>query len=335
MACVDVIVPCYNYGRFLRECVESILRQDVDLRVLIIDDCSSDHTPDVAAALRSEDCRVEFRRHATNHGHIATYNEGLEWLSSEYALLISADDLLVPGALARASALMDAQPDVGFVYGRIIPWSSDQPRPVHGLCAGAYTHQVISGLEWIQTVCDEGRPPTTSPEVVVRTRLQQKLGGYRHDLPHWADVDLLLRFAANSNVGFLDIPQAYYRIHGSNMHTIFSHLDILQQHRKTFRSFFDANSDKIHCASALKSRALRRVAEDACSAAYQAFERRDIELCKSCLDFAADTYPGIRSTPEHVRLRWKVRLGHRAVGLIRPLYGRLRASALQGCPHLP
>ena len=77
MSRVDVIVPCYNYGRFLRECVESVLGQPVDVRVLIIDDASTDDTPEVAAALAAEDARVEFRRHAVNRGHIATYNEGL------------------------------------------------------------------------------------------------------------------------------------------------------------------------------------------------------------------------------------------------------------------
>ena len=56
------------------------LSQPVDVRVLIIDDASTDDTPEVAAALAAEDARVEFRRHAVNRGHIATYNEGLEWI---------------------------------------------------------------------------------------------------------------------------------------------------------------------------------------------------------------------------------------------------------------
>src|SRR5262249_2335677 len=76
MASVDVIVPCYNYGRFLEECVRSVLNQDgVDVKVLIIDDASSDNTPEVGRALAAADPRVEYRRHAANQGHIATYNE--------------------------------------------------------------------------------------------------------------------------------------------------------------------------------------------------------------------------------------------------------------------
>ena len=108
MSSVDVIVPCYRYGHFLRGCVESALAQTgADVRVLIIDDASPDNTAEVATELAKEDSRVSFFRHAVNKGHIATYNEGIEWVSGDYMLLLSADDYLLPGALARAAELMD------------------------------------------------------------------------------------------------------------------------------------------------------------------------------------------------------------------------------------
>src|SRR5437879_6166396 len=112
MSRVDVVVPCYKYGHFLHECVGSVLAQDgVEVRVLIIDDDSPDDSAAVAAGLAAGDDRVGFRRHATNRGHIATYNEGLlGWAEGDYALLLSADDVLTPGALGRATRLMDAHP---------------------------------------------------------------------------------------------------------------------------------------------------------------------------------------------------------------------------------
>jgi cellulose synthase/poly-beta-1,6-N-acetylglucosamine synthase-like glycosyltransferase len=99
MSAVDLVVPCYNYARFLSRCISSILSQaDVDVRVLIIDDTSSDDTPEVGLRLAAMDSRVKFRRHEQNRGHIATYNEGLlEWATAKYSMLISADDLLAPG----------------------------------------------------------------------------------------------------------------------------------------------------------------------------------------------------------------------------------------------
>src|ERR1700676_2500929 len=99
MSQVDVIVPCYQYGHFLRDCVASVLAQEaVELRVLVLDDASADDTAAIGAELAASDRRVEFRRHAVNQGHIATYNEGLDWASGDYTLLLDADDLLTPGA---------------------------------------------------------------------------------------------------------------------------------------------------------------------------------------------------------------------------------------------
>jgi glycosyltransferase involved in cell wall biosynthesis len=121
MARIDVIVPCYRYAHFLRECVGSVLSQSLmDLRVLIIDDASPDDMADVAASLAAEDCRVEVLSHRVNRGHIATYNAGIDWATADYLLLLSADDVLLPGALARAVRLMDDNPEVGFTYGRVI-----------------------------------------------------------------------------------------------------------------------------------------------------------------------------------------------------------------------
>jgi cellulose synthase/poly-beta-1,6-N-acetylglucosamine synthase-like glycosyltransferase len=52
MARVDVIVPCYNYGDLLDACVASVLsQQEVDTRVLIMDDASTDETPEVGRRL--------------------------------------------------------------------------------------------------------------------------------------------------------------------------------------------------------------------------------------------------------------------------------------------
>ena len=67
MKSVDVVIPNYNYGRYLRACVDSVLSQDVEkLRVLIIDNASTDDSPEVARELAAMDPRVELRLRETN-----------------------------------------------------------------------------------------------------------------------------------------------------------------------------------------------------------------------------------------------------------------------------
>src|SRR4051812_30883997 len=151
---VDVVVPCYNYGRYLRECVLSVLNQEgVEVRVLIIDDCSPDDTPQVAARLAVDNARVDRRRHPTNRGHITTYNEGLlEWARAKYSLLLSADDALAPGALRRAVALLEAHPDAGMVYGRAICTFDPSMEPVPAE-SGTRT-DVLSTAQFLRLTCE-------------------------------------------------------------------------------------------------------------------------------------------------------------------------------------
>jgi glycosyltransferase involved in cell wall biosynthesis len=93
---------------FLYQCVNSILSEvGVDVRVLVIDDASPDNTAEVASALAREDPRVTVIRHGENKGHIKSYNEGIEWASAEYMLLLSAKDYLLLGALRRSGFHFD------------------------------------------------------------------------------------------------------------------------------------------------------------------------------------------------------------------------------------
>lgn len=322
MSLVDVIVPCYNYARYLGECVNSVLTQDgVVVRVLILDDASQDNSEEVGRALAAAEPRVEYRRHAVNHGHIATYNEALDWIAGDYTVLVSADDLLIPGALKRACDFLNAHPEIGFGYGKVIRWRDNEPRPTHNPVTTAFQTRIIPGHEWIEIIC-KGNPPTTSPEVIVRTKFQKQLGKYRPELPHWADVELLMRFAAHAPVGHLDCYQAYYRLHGTNMNNSYRGLRDLEQRRTAFRSLFQHHGHLLPNAEPLKAAALRGVAERACWEASKAFNRNDVADCKCCLSFAQETYPPITTWSIFRRLRWKVAIGLRIWGFIRPVWRR-------------
>jgi glycosyltransferase involved in cell wall biosynthesis len=98
MTRVDVAIPCYNYGKYLEYCVGTILSQrDVDVRVLIIDDCSPDDTARVAERLVASDSRVSYTKNERNLGLVGTANRGvIEWATAPYTLLLSADDALTP-----------------------------------------------------------------------------------------------------------------------------------------------------------------------------------------------------------------------------------------------
>jgi hypothetical protein len=319
---VSVVIPCYRYGRFLGDCVHSVLDQEgVDVRILIIDDASPDDSADVAAALAAQDERVEVRRHAVRQGHIATYNEGLlEWADGDYSVLISADDLLTEGSLARATAVLEAQPDVGFVYGHALRWRDDGPLPVARVNSTGAT--VWSGLEWLRIVCGLGHSVVTSPEVVVRTSVQKQIGGYLPTLPHTGDAEMWMRFAAHSGVAYIrGADQAYYRMHGSNMTTQRVPIVDLQQRKAAYDALFDAHSDLIPDAERIAERAQRRMAKEALWCACRAYERRRLDSTPvgELVEFAREAYPRVDRLPEYWGLRWRQKVGPEVCPYLQPI----------------
>lgn len=328
MASVDVVVPCYNYGRFLETCIRSIIRQDgVSVRVLIIDDASTDNSPDVGRRLASEDDRVHFRRHESNAGHIATYNEGLlEWAASDYVLLISADDVVAPGALARAAGVMDCDLRVGLCFGQEVVFENEVPE-VDRVDNATAEVSVIDGGQLIEMACDAADNPVPTPTAVVRTSVQKRLGGYKKELPHTADLDMWLRFAANGHVAMVPTVQAFKREHSANMLKQFTPkiLPDLKQRFLAFESAFVELRDQIANADELLAKATQRISDQAFWGAHALFERGDVEFVQQLLDFALELNPRLEDSRQWRRFVWKRRMGlgtWRAIsGLTRGLRG--------------
>jgi glycosyltransferase involved in cell wall biosynthesis len=262
MAKIDVVVPCYNYGRFLKACVRSILNQSVkDVRVLIIDDASSDNSALVAQKLAADDSRVEVSLHLQNRGHIETYNEGIEWADSDYFMLLSADDLLIPGAFERATGILDREPHVVLTYGRGIEWQDTLPFPaVETEQSHAWTRQNL-----VRDMCAVGTNLVTTPTAIGRTDVQKSIGGYRATLPHSADMEMWLRFGARGDVARIEAVQAVYRKHSSNMSGAYYGADWGDYwHRKAaFDSFFEADKNIMPEFESLRARTSQSLAEHA------------------------------------------------------------------------
>jgi glycosyltransferase involved in cell wall biosynthesis len=277
MTKVDIVIPCYNYGRFLEACVSSVLEQSVqDLRVHIIDDASSDDSLAAATKLVESDGRVRVTSHAKNQGHISTYNEGIASASAQYFLILSADDMLVPGALERAVGVMAAYPDIVLTYGKCIGWRDELPLPKIDVQRGAtwFRQDLISDM------CEyAGRPHPQiglcTPTAIVRTSTQKAIGGYRASLPHTADTEMWMRFAAHGGVARIDAVQAIYRRHASNMSKVYFDRELadLQQRKEAFDSFFDQYGDRLPESWRLRERATQMLAE-------KAFWSGIIQLCR-------------------------------------------------------
>ena len=264
---VSVIIPCYNYGRYLTQCVNSVLdQQGVRADVLIMDDASTDGSDQIVRQLSVQDARVRAICHTVNQGHIATYNEAITQVTGDYVVLLSADDLLTPGCLARATAVMEEYPSVGLTYGFPVDFTDDD-LPAARTTAKSWI--IWPGHDWIAQRCKVGQNILRSPEAVLRTSVLREVGGYRTDLPHAADFELWMRVATVSDVGYVGgADQAYYRTHAANMHhSAFDMLDDFTQRLACFDTVFSECSGTLEDPDSMRDTAHRALARSALSQA--------------------------------------------------------------------
>jgi glycosyltransferase involved in cell wall biosynthesis len=260
---VSVFIPCYNYGHYLTQCVNSVLDQKgVRVDILIIDDASSDGSDQIVRQLGVQDSRIRTICHTVNQGNVATCNEGIAQCIGDYSVLLSADDLLTPGCLERAIALMEEYPSVGFTYGSAIEFTDANIPPAR---TTARSWIIWQGRDWLMQRCKTGENAVKSPEVVIRTSLIQKIGGLRADLPHAADFEFWMRAAVVSDVGYVaGADQAYYRIHANNMnHAKFSILDDFSQRLNAFDAVFRERSCFLEDPYSMSETAHRALAQSA------------------------------------------------------------------------
>lgn len=322
MTSVSVVIPCYKYGHFLEDAVTSVLddQEGVDVRVLIIDDASPDDSAEMARKISARDPRVEVTVHAANKGHIATYNEGLlEWADGDYCVLMSADDRLTRGALRRARDLLDAHPSVGFVYGHARWFWQDKPLPVAR--AGLRGYSIWPGQWWLERRFRQAENNITSPEVVVRTSLQKRVGGYDPRLPHSGDQEMWLRLAANADVAFLrGVDQAYYRVHEQNMRKSFNALDDLRQKRLAFEMVLDRYGDKLPHRGRLSDIVHRKLGRQALWAAARAYDQGRVEQTPidELVAFTLDCWPSASRLPLYYTLQLRRRIGPSEMSRLEP-----------------
>ena len=329
---MTVVVPHFNYGQYVAVAVRSALDQEgVDVEVIIVDDASTDGSQVVVRDLAAADPRVTLVEHPANLRHIRTYNDGLGRANGQYVVLLSADDALAPGALTRAIALFEHDPEISLVYGRVDSFEEDLP----DFRQASSWWTVWDGEEWLRHLARRGRNLPTNPEVVMRRSVYESTGGYDLSLPRSADMYMWLQAGARGRIGRVNGPvQAYYRLHASNMHlTVHGGLlDEADSVLAAFDRFFEVEGHLLRQPRTLDRRARAAVARElALASALVPAGDEAAETRSKILGLAERAHPGVVRTPAW---QWATLAGQagprvrRGVDLVESLRWKIRGKLL-------
>ncbi len=307
---MSVVIPTYNYGRFLTESVTSALAQDgVRVEVVVVDDCSTDDTPEVCARLAADD-RVTVLRHEQNKGHAVTFNAGFALAAGDLIVRLDADDVLTPRSLSRAAALFDAYPSVGLVYGH--PYHFAGPVPVRAnLRERGWS--IWAGPDWLADRCRKAVSCITTSEAVVRASVMREIGGWETRLKLAGDMKMWLSVAALADVGHIDGPdQVFHREHPDSVSATqgdHPYID-LQERRKAFDLFFADMGGHLAHPGPLYQQAMAALADEALLHACRAYDSNRLAETnvQAYLDFAADICPAVQDLPHYQPLQRRQRM---------------------------
>jgi len=198
---VSVVIATYNMARYLRDAVQSALRQAMsDLEVHIVDDGSTDNTQDVVRSL--SDRRIIYHRQQ-NGGQASAKNNGIRASRGRFVAFLDADDAWMPHKLATQLPLFDASPAVGVVYSPAVYIDAEGKKIPPFLPTRHRGH--VSGPLLIENF-------VTFPSTVVRRECFSTAGLFDESIPMAIDYDLWLRISVLYEFDYVDEPLMYYRV---------------------------------------------------------------------------------------------------------------------------
>jgi glycosyltransferase involved in cell wall biosynthesis len=208
---ISVIMPAYNEERFIAEAIESVLAQTwKDFELIVLDDGSRDRTMEIAQSYARLDPRVRAESHA-NMGVALTLNKGLEMSSSEWVVVMHADDVMMPNRIERQLAFVAAHPELA-VASSWVRHIDSQGKVIAKDNSSLLTHEAVEKLYRANEMIGFNHPAA----ILLKSAVQAA-GGYRPQLRVNEDVDLWNRLLERGNK-ILVQPEylLHYRIHGGS-----------------------------------------------------------------------------------------------------------------------
>ena len=232
---VTVVIPVHNGAEFVGEAIQSVLAQDgVTVQAVVVDDASTDGTPDVVRAFGDAVQFVTLRKQPTG---IAATNAGLALAEGEFVCILHHDDVLLPGKLARHVALMRRHPEVGLSYSAQ-HYIDARGRRV-GTIRSPLMHRdyVVSGVVELRALAIQNY--VNFCNAVVRRSAYEAVGDYPAQWQITAEWAMWTRLAKRYAVGYLDEPLVCYRLHPGQLTLRRDPADYLDQLLAVHREVFD------------------------------------------------------------------------------------------------
>jgi GT2 family glycosyltransferase len=236
---VSVIVTVHNYGRFVRDALESALAsEEVAVELVVVDDASSDGSPRIVQTFMEErpGAAITLVEQRVNTGVQRARNLAFSLARAPLAFVLDADNAVYPLGIAKLRHALETDPGAGFAYGLVERFSDDR------------SLGLMNTSGWDRALL--AQEPYIDAMALVRVDGWRQVGGYVTEQSlelGWEDYDLWLSFAmAGFHGAYVREIVGRYRIHGVSsltMTTLDTH-ELMAKLRERHRPFFAAATER-------------------------------------------------------------------------------------------
>lgn len=336
-------IPNYNYGGYLGETIDSALSQEGELEVLFCDNASTDNSLEVARSIAARDPRLKIRVNRWNVGFAGNLDRACIGATGERQLLLSSDDLILPGALSIYSAVLQAMGDQapgailtsGFVEvdgsGTRMGeseidwrmWHGVEPDPQLSQAAGCPVY-VMSAREQLGRALRLMRVPMAFLTTCYTREMYDAVEGYSNGRlinPDKAFAWKIMSVA--ETMVYVDAPLFAYRVHANNQGSLQARSGALKHLVDQYAASFDTPAPVLERAG-LTSADLARafVEEDILLRGFKKVAEGDRKGARRGLAFGKAAYPDLSGTPRHALLHVLARLGPLGTAIAAAAYRR-------------
>ena len=211
MPLLSVIMPAYNSERYLTPAVKSILAQTfTDFELIIVDDASTDQTPDIIHRFAQRDHRVRSLEQPANLGMSAARNRGIEASTGKYIAAMDSDDVSLPERFAKQIDYLHSNPEIG-VLGTGALAVDEGLNPMHPFDLPE-KHSLIAINLFIASFL-------IHPTTMTSRALLESVGAYQPSLRTAGDTELWSRLLYRTRFANLTETLLLYRRHAGQQHT--------------------------------------------------------------------------------------------------------------------
>ena len=232
---VSIIIPTYNYGRFISKAIESALAQTFPIfEIIVVDDGSTDKTKEIVKEFGE---KIHYIKQE-NRGVCAARNNGVKNSSGDFIAFLDADDIWLPEKIEKQIAKFEVDTEIGLVHCGMREFNSE---------TGEIIKLHLEGGEgWVaDDLLLNEKSVVVGPggSIVVKRKVYEDVGEFDENLKNGEDWEFCYRVARKYKIGFVAEILLDYRSHSVN-----AHLNIPQMERSTllaWKKSFDTDDENI------------------------------------------------------------------------------------------